>query len=397
MNRAARGLALAALALVVACKGPEAPPPEERIVLTRVGFDDLAGWDADDQASALAAFLESCTWFAKQDPARPIGRDGMAGTAADWQAACTVAATVPPGDGAAARAFFEGAFIPYAASDGKGEEGLFTGYYEPLLRGARTRSAEFSVPLYGRPPDLVTVDLGLFDDDWQGRTVAGRVDGDALVPYHERQAIEQGTLAGRGLEVAWVDDPVDAFFLQIQGSGQVALPDGSRLRLGYAAANGRPYLAIGKVLVERGELTKDEVSLRTIKAWLAAHPDQAAEVMDQNRSYVFFRELTGPGPVGAQGVPLTPGRSLAVDRRFIALGTPVWLDILVPGPTDGAADEALRRLVVAQDTGGAIKGPVRADLFWGAGAEAESRAGRMKHPGRYVLLLPRTVTVVAAD
>ena len=396
MRRATRWLAVA-LAALAACKGPEAPPPEERIVLEPVAFADLDGWQDDDQAAALAAFLESCSWFAGQDPARAIGRDGMAGTAADWQAACQAAALVPPGDGTAARAFFEDRFTPYAASDGADDQGLFTGYYEPLLRGARERTDAFTVPLYGRPPDLVTVDLGRFDEMLAGRTVAGRVEEGALVPYHERKAIVEGALAGRGLEVAWVDSAVDAFFLQIQGSGQVALPDGGRLRLGYAAANGRSYLAIGKVLVERGEIPKDKVSLQTIKAWLLAHPDQADEVMDQNRSYVFFRELTGPGPVGAQGVPLTPGRSLAVDRRFVALGTPVWLDILVPGPDEASPDEAMRRLVVAQDTGGAIKGPVRADLFWGAGAEAESRAGRMKHPGRYVLLLPRGVAVAAAD
>jgi membrane-bound lytic murein transglycosylase A len=219
----------------------------------------------------------------------------------------------------------------------------------------------------------------------------------ALEPYPDRADITAEGLDARARPIVWVDDPIDAFFLEIQGSGRVELAEGGVARLGFAAQNGRSYYAIGRALVERGALAKDEVSLQTIKAWLAANPEEATSVMNLNPSYVFFRELDGEGPVGAMGAVLTPGRSLAVDRRFIALGAPLWLEVSVPGPGEGAPDEVLRRLVIAQDTGGAIKGPVRGDLFWGGGPEAEWRAGNMKSTGRYVVLLPQALTIAAAE
>ena len=263
--------------------------------------------------------------------------------------------------------------------------GLFTGYYEASARGSRVRTGRYDVPLYRRPGDLVSADLGSFSDEFRGRTIAGRVEGNHFVPYDDRHAIADGALAGRGLELLWVDDPVDAFFLEIQGSGRIAMTDGSVVRVGFAAKNGRPYTAIGRVLVDMGAMPKDQVSMQSIRAWLEAHPDKAREVMEQNRAYVFFRELTGDGPVGAEGVALTPGHSLAVDRRYLPLGVPLYL----------AADDAdgtlapVRALTVSQDTGGAIRGAVRGDLFLGWGAEAAARAGRMKLNGRYWMLLPR--------
>jgi len=340
---------------------------EERRVLTPAAFDDLPGWKEDDPSAALSAFLRSCRRLPSP--------------------ACEAAARVPPGS---ARAFFEANFQPFAVSAGDDPEGLFTGYYEPLLRGSRKRSDRFRVPLYIRPPDLVTVDLGDFREELKGQRIAGRVEEGALVPYPDRKAIEEGALSGKDLELVWVDDPVDAFFLQIQGSGRVRLDDGTEMRVGYAAQNGHPYFAIGKDLVERGAMSREEVSMQSIRRWLEQNPDLADDVMARNASYVFFEELKGEGPLGAQGVPLTPGRSLAVDLKHWSLGVPVWLDTRAPSPRENEPDRPLRRLMIAQDTGGAIRGVVRGDVFWGHGEQAAEVAGRMKHPGRMWVLLPRT-------
>ncbi|MFQ5783665.1 MAG: murein transglycosylase A [Alphaproteobacteria bacterium] len=382
--------------VVAACGRP--PPGPPRLDLAPANFAALPGWPDDRHDEAIAAFLRSCERFAPLPDDRLVGFDGFAGVIADWREPCAAAARIAPGDGAAARAFFEDRFLPFAASDRGEREGLFTGYYEPLLAGARRRDARYTVPLYARPDDLVAVDLGLFSTDLKGRRIAGRVVDGVLKPYPSRAEIDAGLLAGRVPVIAWVDDPVDAFFLQVQGSGRVRLPDGKLMRLGYAASNGRAYVSIGRYLVERGALTRDAVSLPAIRAWLAAHPDDAAAVLGVNPSYVFFRELDGDGPLGSQGAVLTPGRSLAVDRRFIPLGVPVWLDIATPAADPAAPDRRLRRLVVAQDTGGAITGPLRGDFFWGFGPEAGAIAGRMKHPGRLYLLLPRAVArrIVAA-
>ena len=290
---------------------------------------------------------------------------------------------VSPG---AARQFFENWFSAYKVSDRGNLDGLFTGYFEPLLHGSLKKTPRYSVPLYKKPGDLVTVKLGKFNAALMGQQITGRLRANTLVPYAKRAEIERGALSGKGLELVWVDDPVDAFFLQIQGSGLVRLPSGKILRVGYAGKNGQPYFAIGRDLVARGALTTENVSLQTIRAWLAANPAEAQAVMNKNQSYVFFRVITGAGPIGAQGVPLTAGHSLAVDRRYIPLGAPLWLDTtdpLVPGAP-------LRRLVIAQDTGGAIKGVVRGDFFWGAGDWARNSAGKMKQPGRFYILLPRS-------
>jgi membrane-bound lytic murein transglycosylase A len=269
-------------------------------------------------------------------------------------------------------------------------DGLFTGYYEPLLRGSRRYGGAYTVPLYRAPDDLVLIDLGLFKPDLAGREIAGRIDGRQFVPYFGRAEIDAGALEGRGLELVWVDDAIDTFFLQIQGSGQVELDDGARIRVGYDGQNGHQYRAIGRDLVAQGALTLEEVSLQSIRDWLIAHPAEAREIMARNASYVFFRERpeldAADGPIGAQGVPLTAGRSLAVDRRYIPLGTPIWLESTAPWPE---GEGPLRRLVIAQDTGGAIKGPVRGDVFWGTGPRAEAIAGHMKSQGRYVVLLPK--------
>jgi membrane-bound lytic murein transglycosylase A len=310
------------------------------------------------------------------------------GKAGDWIAACAALARVPAGDDAAARAYLETFFRPWLAGNGGKTDGLFTGYYEPFLRGSKTRHGAFQTPLYRRPGDLVTVELGDFRPALKGERIAGRVDNGRLKPYADRRGIEAGALAGKDLEILWVDDPVAAFFLHIQGSGRVQMEDGSEVRVGYDSQNGQPYVPIGRELLSRGMLARDDVSMQAIRAWLLANPAQASDMMNLNPSYVFFRTVRGEGPLGAQGAALTPGRSLAVDHAFLAYGVPVWLD--AEGPLDRA--QRLQRLLVAQDTGGAIRGPVRGDVFWGHGADAEDRAGHMKSAGRYWLLLPRSVT-----
>jgi membrane-bound lytic murein transglycosylase A len=387
---------LLALLLLVACgKRPEPVPETPRLVLTPTSFALLPDWPEDDPQAALAAFRRSCAVLLRRPAERPMAPSGVGGTAGDWHATCHAAAAVADGP-AAARAFFETAFTPWQVADRDEPEGLFTGYYEPLLRGARGPDARFRWPLYRRPDDLVRVELAAFDPELAGKRIAGRVEAGQLVPYPDRAAIDDGALAARGLELLWVDDPVDRFFLEIQGSGQVELADGSRTRVGYAEQNGRPYRAIGRDLVAMGELAREQVSLQSIRAWLAANPDRAFELMHKNPSVVFFRELpelgAQDGPLGALEVPLTPGRSLAVDRSLLPLGAPVFLDTVAPF---AEGERPFRALLIAQDTGGAIRGPVRGDVFWGNGAAAEHVAGHMRSRGRYYLLLPRHLDPVS--
>ena len=276
------------------------------------------------------------------------------------------------------RAYLESQFTPVQVSAGGNVEGIFTGYYEVELDGARAPSSRFQVPLYRRPADLLSANLGNFASELAGRTIFGRVEGDRLVPYASRAEIDRGVIAGRGLELLWIEDPVDAFILQIQGSGRIRLAEGGTTRVGFAAANGQPFIGIGRALVERGAVPKDKVSMQEIRSWLKAHPGEARSIMQLNPRYIFFREIAGDGPIGAEGVPLTPGRSLAVDTSLLPLGVPIWLDTSWPaGPS-----RRLRRLMVAQDTGAAIQGPVRGDFFWGTGETALAEAGRMKSAGR---------------
>jgi len=374
-----------AVMLVFALAACAVKPPPAKLVLTPVSYGDLAGWQADVKGEALAALLKSCASRLKFADNDPVGPEGIGGKVADWREPCVAAGTADARDPAAAQKYFETWFRPYRVADNTEAEGLFTGYYEPELAGARARGGEFQTPLLKRPPDLVMAELGDFKPDLRGERIAGRVVNGRLKPYEKRAEIEAGALDNMNLALLWVSDPVAAFFLQIQGSGRVVLPDGSVARVGYDGQNGWPYVAIGRVMVDRGLLAKDDATMQGIRAWLAAHPAETPEILDANPSYVFFRELKGDGPVGSEGVALTPGRSLAVDRAFLPLGAPFWLDA-------DAGGERLRRLLVAQDTGGAIRGPVRGDVFWGHGPEAEGRAGTMRARGGYFLLLPKTVT-----
>jgi membrane-bound lytic murein transglycosylase A len=388
------GLAAALLALAGCVQpqgtGPTADASKAQMGLTPVGFDRLPGWSQDRASEALPPFVAGC---ARMNDT--LGGTGEAakrgGSAAAWASACNAARAVPRGDDTAARAFFQASFQPYAVSADGRDTGLFTGYYEPEVRGSRSPGAGYDVPLLSRPTDLIQIDLSAFADDLKGRRIGGRIQSGSMIPYYDRAEIVGGALRGKRLELIWLADPVDAFFLQIQGSGRIQLPDGRVARMTYAGQNGRPYVAIGKVLAEQGAIPLEQVTMQSIRGWLQSHPAEASGVMDRNPSYVFFRELTGTrpeeGPPGALGAALTPGRSVAVDRSFIPLGAPVFLDT-----TDPVTGGPIQRMMVAQDIGGAIKGPVRTDIFFGWGKDAEEKAGRMRATGRQYLLLPKAVS-----
>lgn len=369
---------------------PPAPPAAAaELVLRPSKFADLPGWAADAQNEAWPALRLSCERLMKRKPDTDLG---IGGTAANWTGVCAEALALEAPDAATARAFIEDRFTPVQATN-KGEaEGLITGYYEPELLGAVAPGENFTTPLYRRPADLVQVDLGDFREELKGQRIAGRVQDGRLKPFDDRAGIVGGALSGKGLELAWVASPVDAFFLEIQGSGRVRMANGTIMRVGFDGQNGHPYVALGKLMLQDGLLERGRVSMQSIKAWLNAHPEQAQALMNRNPSYVFFRDLgPGPGPLGAQGVALTPGRSLAVDRKFYPLGLPIWLDTTLPPAAEGQAPPPFQRLMVAQDTGGAIRGPVRGDVFFGPGSEAERLAGAMKQPGRWWILLPNAV------
>jgi len=346
--------------------------------LTRAGFTDLPGWNAANFDAALAAFQRGCAILAKKDAAAPMGGAGYAGTVGDWRPLCDAAT----GD---ARVFFESRFTPYAISDGDKPDGLFTGYYEPEILAAPVRGGIYQTPVYGLPDDWVRFDLGEFDAALAGQRAVAQVKNHTLQPYPERATINAAPPKAEVL--LWAADPVAVFFLQIQGSGRARLPDGSSLRLAYAGANGQPYTAIGRTLIAEGQLTRETVSLQSIRAWLLAHPDQARRVMETDKSYVFFLRTAVDDPAlgstGTLGANLTPGASLAIDPKMNALGAPFYVA--------AAGADPVQALLIGQDTGGAIKGAVRGDVFFGFGAQAEERAGHMNAPGRLFVLLPNVL------
>ncbi len=388
-----RSLLVSLLLGLVSCSTvppePASPPKSEKPaetapvegVKTGIGttlqpstFAALPGWNADNQNEAWPAFLSSCAVLIKKS---------------DWREACTAARTIDGGNAGAVRNFFETNFIPYQVNNPDGSQtGLVTGYYEPLLRGARKRGGVYQTPLYRVPDDILTIDLANVYPELKGLRLRGRLVGKKVIAYPSRAELMQSNVL-TGKEILWVDDPIEAFFLQVQGSGRVQLAGGNEVvRLAYGDQNGQPYKSIGRYLVDKGELTLDQASAQNIKAWVIANPSRQEELLNANPSYVFFREekVTDPaiGPKGALGVPLTPQRSIAVDPQYIPLGAPVFLATTQPN-----SKTPLQRLVMAQDTGGAIKNAVRADYFWGFGAQAGDMAGRMKQRGTMWVLLPK--------
>lgn len=385
MNRFLTLLVLSVFSLT-ACE-KSAPTPEEKppLTLSPASFKDLPGWQDDDLTAILPAWTRSCKRILRRSADRSLGPLEAAGTAGTWHPICRDFLALNNPSTATLRRFIESRLTPHQVAAGKSPEGLFTGYYEAHLRGSLTRHGPYQTPLHSRPDDLIMVQLGDFRDDLKGRRIAGRVKGGNLKPYENREDIVDGNWPHNDHVLLWVDDPVDAFFVQIQGSGIVELADGSTMRIGYAGQNGHPYYAIGRELIARGALTKKTVSLQSIRAWLAANPSEAAQIMNTNKSYVFFRKLDGAGPVGGEGLPLTPHRSLAIDRSLISYGLPMWLAAEHPD----ADKPPIQRLMITQDTGGAIRGPVRGDFFWGHGKKAEHYAGLMKSKGKYWVLLPK--------
>lgn len=341
-------------------------------------FSKLDRWPADDHAAAFATFRKSCTAILKR-------RGKMAAFAEDLQAVCKRAADIAlPADKETARKFFEDNFRPVRISKLGEHEGFLTGYYEPIVDGRRTKQGEYIYPLYRTPPELGSrVKQSVRSKRHRiGKRVAG---------YFDRAAIEDGVLKGRGLEICWLKDPIEAFFIHVQGSARIQLEDGKQVRINYDAHNGYPYVSIGKVMIERGIASREQMSMDVIRTYFAEEPDEAREIMNKNRSYVFYREIDIAGhlePPGAQGVNLTALRSIAVDKNLHIYGTPFWIEAELPIDSE-KSETKFRRLMIAQDTGGAIVGPARADLYFGAGREAGTKAGRIKDSGLFYIFVPK--------
>jgi membrane-bound lytic murein transglycosylase A len=375
----------ALLALFVAgCVVTPPAPPAPAARYEPVAWTALSGWRTDRVQQAWPALRVGCRALV-----------ASAATRNTWLAPCSAAEAIDADDERAVRAFFETNLIPYRVlADDGADRGLVTGYYEPLLDGSRTQTERFGVPLYAPPDDLVAVDLASLHPELAGKRLRGRVEGRRVVPYWTRAEIERGQRPNADKAIVYVADPLDAFLLEVQGSGRIRLPDGSAMRLGYADQNGHPYRAIGRALVERGELSLPEATLAGIRDWVRRNPQALRALLDENPSYVFFREVPTfaagsleaaiDGPIGSLGVPLAAGRAIAVDPRSIPLGAPVFIATTYP-----TSDRPLERLVLAQDTGGAIRGAVRADFYWGSGEDAAREAGRMREQGRLFLLWPK--------
>ncbi|SBW08753.1 Membrane-bound lytic murein transglycosylase A [uncultured Alphaproteobacteria bacterium] len=359
---------------VAPAKPAPAPAPSGGVVVSAVGYEALPGWKADAVNEALPALARSCAALAKKPPTATVGQGPLARPAAEWQRACaTLPAAAAP---EAARQAIARVFTPWRVAFADGNpDGLFTGYYEAELNGSLFKSPRYAYPVYGRPVDLVERGEGA------ARTV-GRLRDGRIEPYPARTEIETGGIADVAPVLFWVDSAVDLHIAQIQGSTEVRLADGRTFRIGYAGNNGRPFKGLGRILIDHGYLPPGQATMPDIRAWLHANPNLAQSLMQENPRYIFFRPIEGDGPVGAMGVPLTPRRSLAVDPTVVPLGAPVWLDSVDP---DG---KPLKRLMVAQDIGSAIKGAVRGDFFWGSGDPALAYAGRMKSTGRYFVLVP---------
>jgi membrane-bound lytic murein transglycosylase A len=370
-----------------------------------IDWAGIDGWSSDDHATAFAAFLTSCQALnANRRPgssalAAPAGGGGAAMIEA-LRAICERAVAAIPLEDDGARQFFEDNFRPLRIAKLGDTTGFLTGYYEPIIDGSRVPTGVFTAPLYRRPPNLVVSGRRKLGDAFpsKGVKVGRRVGRRKIVPYYDRGEIEDGALDGWHLEICWLRSPVDVLFAQIQGSARIRLEDGTILRVNYDSHNGWPYTAVGRPLVDRKIIPKDEMSMQRIREWMEAHPDDAKEVRRQNKSYVFFRITdlaTEDEAVGAQGVPLVPGRSIAVDRSLHAYGTPFFIAADLPIANQKSSTK-FRRLMFAQDTGSAIIGPARADIYFGAGDEAARMAGRIKNPGDFVMLLPRALDPVEA-
>ncbi|MEP4378076.1 MAG: MltA domain-containing protein [Alphaproteobacteria bacterium] len=387
---------LAGMIALTACDSEKEPAAETGTTYTPVAFGELPGWSADDLAEALPAWRQSCAHLSARPDDRPVGPSlneatgKVVGTVADWRVVCAGVLALPGGDTDALRNFIEANLVPLRVRAAADDPGLFTGYFEPIIEVSRERSADYHEPIYALPRDHVSVRLEAFDPELKGRSIVGRVEAGRLVPYRQRGEIEAGAISDSADILFWARDILDVFILQVQGSGIAALPDGSRTRIGFAGHNGHNYGSVGRWLIENGELDAGRAGWEDIRAWLEANPEIMRDTLAVNRRYIFFREIDGDGPTGAAGVTLTAERSMAVDPKHVPLNVPVWLD--AEHPDAGADDDRrLQRLMLAQDTGNAIRGAVRGDFYWGTGRAALDKAGRMKSRGSYYILVPRAL------
>lgn len=363
------------------------------IQLIPQSFSNLPGWQNIDVSTSLKAFQKSCQEMIDANAEPNYTTESIPVEQKDWLKVCGPAMHLHTSDSAIAKKFFEQYFQPHQVASSEGNKGLFTGYYLPQIPGSLTKTSIYSVPIYARPKDLVTVKLGLFNSAWQGKRIAGRmVDGRAY-PYNiTRQQINEGMIDKNTAVIAWVKNRADRFFLQVQGSGMVVLPNGKKLLVGYDGDNGQSYYPIGRWFLKQRIFTRDNISMQKIHDWLIAHPNQENKIMNMDPSFVFMKILPDSSPLGTQKVPLTDGYSLAVDNRLIPLGAPIWLVTTVPDPTNPDNNISFTRLLVAQDTGGAITGAVRGDIYFGSGKAAAVQAGNMQNTGQYWILLPRSFT-----
>jgi membrane-bound lytic murein transglycosylase A len=364
-------------------------PTVETIKLEAVAYTDLPGWQAEGLEQTLKTFQVSCRWILKRKPEAAVGNDRVPLKAEDWFQVCREAMTLNDVPAAQIKQFFERAFVPLKWSETEDKTGLFTGYYSPVYAGSLHKDQTHQVPLYGLPNDMITVQLRRFDPTLPARHLTGRVTEHHLSPYYTRREINQGAIHGRAPVLAWMKSEVDRLFLEIQGAGAIKLTDGNKLILGYAGENGAPYHSVAQALINRGVMTKDNASMQTIRHYVQAHPKEGQRAMNENPSFVFFNLLSKAYTPGTQGIPLTPGYSMAVDQKWVPLGVPLWLNTKRPDEHHPEQALALKRLMIAQDTGGAIRGKVRGDVYWGSGKDAARIAGRMKYVGNYWLLLPK--------
>ncbi|AHE67171.1 murein transglycosylase A [Legionella oakridgensis] len=365
-------------------------PPVQELHLKQLTFTALPGWEKSNPMTSFQAFQKSCKAFLKQKPEKNVGSKYISLKAKDWYPICQAAQNVDVSSDKSVKMFFEQWFTPVAFYEDKPVDGLFTGYYMPMLKGSLTKTKEYNTPIYGLPRNLITVNLGLFFPELKHhRKIIGRLKGNQLIPYYTSKQITDGAIDNHAPVLAWINNRIDRQFLEIEGSGGIELTDGKTLFLGYAGENGRPYTSIARVLIDKGVMTKDTASMQRIRKYFKTHPQQVDSVLNQNQSFVFFHALPREEALGSQGVALTPGYSLAVDLQWVPMGVPVWLNTNRPDKEKKTV--TFQRLMIAQDTGGAIRGPVRGDIYWGAGKEAIYIAGHMKNKGYYWLLLPKLI------
>lgn len=385
----ALSLMLSSLCIVwVMHRAPTQPPPHA-ITLKPALFSELPGWESANMSRSLHSFQLSCQRFLTQKPDKFVGNQWMSLQIKHWMPACKQALSLHHATPESARDFFQTWFHPVTFDEGGPITGLFTGYFVPKIKGSLVKTDRYATPIYTIPNNLVKIKLQEFDSELPARDLYGRIHHGRMIPYYSRADIDKGAIANHAEVIAYTRNPIDRLLIEIQGSGVLELEDGSQINLGYAGKNGLRYVSIGRTLLDRGELDSKNISMQRITHYLETHPEERDAIINTNRSFVFFQILSNQGAFGTLGAPLTPGYSMAVDPNWVPLGMPVWLSATRPD-SHSDNDLPLHRLLIAQDTGGAIKGAVRGDVFWGSSTNSAAIAGKMKHHGQYWLLYPKT-------